>query len=163
LDSNLLSQCASLKLIFGDGQVESQSESAYKDFIRTFWSGQQQSITPQCVVKPTKPLDVSTSILISRLTQCPFAAKSGGHSAVPGGSSIGGGIDISFENLSKISLSSDKKTVSFQPSHTWYDIYTALEKDNVTIIGGRVASVGVGGLTLGGGKNIFLLNPGSMN
>jgi FAD/FMN-containing dehydrogenase len=77
---------------------------------------------------------------------------------VPGGSSIGGGIDISFENLNKISLSSDKKIVSFQPGHTWYDIYSALEKDNLTIIGGRVASVGVGGLTLGGGKKLHLLS-----
>lgn len=93
--------------------------------------------------------------MISRLTQCPFAAKSGGHSAVPGGSNIDGGITISFEKLGKISLAADKKTASFQPGHTWFDIYTALEKDNVTVIGGRVASVGVGGLTLGGGISYF--------
>lgn len=50
-----------------------------------------------------------------------------------------GGVTISFENLSNISVSRDKKTVSFQPGHTWYDIYKALEKYNVTIIGGRVS------------------------
>jgi FAD/FMN-containing dehydrogenase len=89
--------------------------------------------------------------LISRLTQCPFAAKSGGHSAVPGGSNVEGGITISFEKLSKITLAADKKAASFQPGHTWFDIYTALEKDNTAVIGGRVSDVGVGGLTLGGG------------
>lgn len=62
-----------------------------------------------------------------------------------------GGITISFENLSKITLSDDKQTACFQPGHTWYDVYTALEPQNVTVIGGRVASVGVGGLILGGG------------
>lgn len=144
-----------MKLIFGDSNVESKSETAFSSFISSYWSGQQREITPQCVFKPTKALDVSTSILISRLTQCPFAVKSGGHSAVPGGSNIDGGITISFEKLSKIALSLDKKTVSFQPGHTWYDIYTALERDDVTVIGGRVASVGIGGLTLGGGISYF--------
>jgi FAD/FMN-containing dehydrogenase len=127
-----------LKLIFGDDQVETQSEAAYNAFVSAFWSAQQQDLTPACVFKPEKALDVSTLILISRLTKCPFAAKSGGHSAVPGGSNIDGGITISFEKMGKIALSSDKKIVSFQPGHIWHDIYTALEKDNVTIIGGRV-------------------------
>jgi FAD/FMN-containing dehydrogenase len=77
--------------------------------------------------------------------------KSGGHSAVPGGSNVEGGITISFEKLSKITLAADRKTASFQPGHTWFDIYTALEKDNTAVIGGRVSDVGVGGLTLGGG------------
>jgi FAD/FMN-containing dehydrogenase len=94
---------------------------------------------PQCIVKPEKALDVSTTILISRLTQCPFAARSGGHSAVPGGSNIDGGITISFEKLGKMELSANKKIFSFQPGHTWYDIYTNLEKENLTIIGGRVS------------------------
>ncbi|KAJ8113339.1 hypothetical protein OPT61_g4507 [Boeremia exigua] len=147
--------CKSLDLVFGNSQVEHRTEAAFESFIGNYWSAQQRQITPQCVFKPTKPLDVSTAILISRLTQCPFAAKSGGHSPVPGGSNIEGGITISFEKLNKISLAADKKTASFQPGHTWYDIYTALEKDEVTVIGGRVASVGVGGLTLGGGISYF--------
>jgi FAD/FMN-containing dehydrogenase len=74
---------------------------------------------------------------------------------VSGGSNIDGGITISFENMNKITLSKDKKTVSFQPGNTWLKVYDTLQKDNVTIIGGRVASVGVGGLTLGGGKASF--------
>lgn len=145
------SQCKSLDLIFGRDSLESQSESAYTSFIESYWSAQQREIVPRCVFKPSKALDVSIAILIARLTQCPFAAKSGGHSAVPGGSNIEGGITISFEKLGKISLAADKKTASFQPGHTWFDIYTALEKDDVAVIGGRVSDVGVGGLTLGGG------------
>ncbi|KAG9199907.1 hypothetical protein G6514_007807 [Epicoccum nigrum] len=83
--------------------------------------------------------------------QCPFAVNSGGHSSVPGGSNVDGGITISFEKLNRIVLADDKKTASFQPGNTWFDVYSALEKHNTTIIGGRVASVGVGELTLGGG------------
>ncbi|KAF2026757.1 FAD-binding domain-containing protein [Setomelanomma holmii] len=148
--SGCAAACTSLKLVFGDDQVELQSESSYSAFVNDFWSAQQREITPQCVFKPEKALDVSTSILVSRLTQCPFAAKSGGHSAIPGGSNIQGGITISFEKLSKIALSADKKTVSFQPGHTWFDIYTALEKYNVAVIGGRVSRQSYAGVCIYG-------------
>ncbi|KAF1847782.1 FAD-binding domain-containing protein [Cucurbitaria berberidis CBS 394.84] len=147
--------CRSLKFIFGDDLVETQTEPTYNAFVNSFWSAQQREITPQCIFKPEKALDVSTTVLISRLTQCPFAAKSGGHSAVPGGSNVDGGITISFEKMSKIALSADKKIASFQPGHTWFDIYTALEAENLAVVGGRVSSVGVGGLTLGGGISYF--------
>ncbi|CAG5161870.1 uncharacterized protein ALTATR162_LOCUS6113 [Alternaria atra] len=143
LSSGCSAACMSLKLIFGDDQVETQSEPAYTAFLNDFWSAQQVEISPQCVFKPEKALDVSTSILLSRLTQCPFAAKSGGHSAVPGGSNIKGGITISFEKMNKTTPSADRKSVSFQPGQTWYDVYTKLEQYQLTIIGGRVSGVDV--------------------
>lgn len=59
---------------------------------------------------------------------------------MPGGSNAEGGITISFEKLDRISVSADKKIVSFQPGHTWFDIYKALEKENLAVIGGRVCS-----------------------
>ncbi|KAJ4376095.1 hypothetical protein N0V83_001376 [Neocucurbitaria cava] len=40
--------------------------------------------------------------------------------------------------MNKIAVSSDKKIASFQPGHTWHDIYTALEGENLAVIGGRV-------------------------
>lgn len=119
--------------------METRSETAYSEFVNAFWSGQQRAISPECVFKPAKALDVSTSILLSRLTQCPFAAKSGGHSAVAGGSNIEGGITISLEKLDEISVSSDRKVVSFQPGHTWFDIYTFLEPYGIAVNGGRVS------------------------
>ncbi|KAF2751073.1 FAD binding domain-containing protein [Sporormia fimetaria CBS 119925] len=143
--------CTSLKIIFGNDQVETRSESSYTSFVNAFWSNQQREIKPECIFKPEKALDVSTAVLISRLTDCPFAAKSGGHSPVPGGSNINGGITISFEKMNSLAISSDKKVLSFQPGHTWLSVYTFAEKQGVAVNGGRVSTVGVGGLTLGGG------------
>lgn len=57
--------------------------------------------------------------------------------------------------MKAIALSSDKATVSIQPGNTWFDIYTALEKDNIAVVGGRVSGIGIGGLTLGGGISFF--------
>jgi FAD/FMN-containing dehydrogenase len=58
---------------------------------------------------------------------------------VPEGSNIEDGITISMEKMNKVAVSADRKTVSFQPGQTWFDIYTALERDNLTIVGGRVS------------------------
>jgi hypothetical protein len=64
---------------------------------------------------------------------------------------VDGSITINFEKLNRIVLTNDKKPASFQPGNTWFDVYSALEEHNTTIIGGRVASADVGELTLGGG------------
>ncbi|KAF3031992.1 hypothetical protein E8E11_002612, partial [Didymella keratinophila] len=37
------------------------------------------------------------------------------------------------------------------PGNRWHDVYSYLEPYRLTVIGGRAATVGVGGLTLGGG------------
>ena len=36
----------------------------------------------------------------------------------------------------------------------WDDVYAALEPHNVTVLGGRVPGIGVGGFTLGGGTHV---------
>jgi FAD/FMN-containing dehydrogenase len=77
-------------------------------------------------------------VLLSRLTQCPFAVKGGGHAAFGGASSIDGGITVSMENFKKVAVSSDKKTADIGPGNRWVDVYTELEKYGVGVVGGRV-------------------------
>lgn len=83
---------------------------------------------------------MSTVVLISRLTQCPFAAKSGGHAAFTGASNIEGGITVTFEKMKGLKLSANKKTVDVQPGNKWHDVYTSLESSNLGVVGGRVSS-----------------------
>ena len=89
-------------------------------------------------------------MLLSRLTQCPFAVKGGGHTAFPGASSIEGGITVSLESMNEITLSSDAKTAAIGPGNRWGAVYTKLAEQNLTVIGGRASDVGLG-LVLGGG------------
>lgn len=77
-------------------------------------------------------------VLLSRLTQCPFAVKGGGHAAFGGASSIDGGITVSMEKFKKVAVSSDKKTADIGPGNRWVDVYTELEKSGVGVVGGRV-------------------------
>ncbi|GKT52327.1 FAD-dependent monooxygenase yanF [Colletotrichum spaethianum] len=141
--------CGSLQFIYGDAAVETRNETAYTAFVSSYWSANQAEVRPHCIFKPSKPEEVSVVVLLSRLTQCPFAAKSGGHAAMAGASSAEGGITISFVNMKGISLSADKKVASIQPGNIWGDVYEELTKSDLTVIGGRLYNIGVGGLTTG--------------
>lgn len=86
-------------------------------------------------------------VLLSRLTQCPFAVKSGGHAAFAGASNIEGGITVSLEKLDQVTLSPDKKTAAVGAGNKWFNVYTApaLTNNNLQVVGGRVSGIGVGG------------------
>lgn len=135
--------------MFGD-KVLSSGSSAYDAFTGAYWSTQTAEVNPYCVFKPAKAVEVSTVVLLSRLTQCPFAVKGGGHTGYPGASSIEGGITVSLESMNEITLSKDKKTAAIGPGNRWGAIYTKLAEQNLTVIGGRASDVGLG-LVLGGG------------
>jgi len=57
--------------------------------------------------------------------------------------------------LREITLSGDQKTAYIQPGNQWSEVYGVLEKKGISVIGGRVSEIGVGGLTLGGGISFF--------
>lgn len=52
-------------------------------------------------------------------------------------------------------ISEDKETVTSGAGQGWSEVYQALEPYGLYAIGGRLKSIGVGGLTLGGGINYF--------
>jgi FAD/FMN-containing dehydrogenase len=141
-------QCKSLELLFGSNAIISGAE--YDAFTSNYWSSQAASVDPYCIVKPVKALEVSTVVLVSRLTQCPFAIKGGGHTAFPGASSIQGGITVSLERMINISLSGDKSVASIGPGNRWGAVYTRLAEYGLVVVGGRASDVGLG-LVLGGG------------
>ncbi|KAI0140423.1 FAD-binding domain-containing protein [Xylariaceae sp. FL1272] len=121
-----------------------------------YWSVQQSKDTkPRCFFQPKNAEEVSITVLLSRATQCPFAVKGGGHAAFKGASNSDGGITIDFIRMNHVIPSSDRKTASLGPGNTWHNVYSNLEKYNLTMVGGRVASVGIGGLLLGGGISFF--------
>lgn len=90
--------------------------------------------------KPSKTLDVSTVVLLSRLYQCPFAVKGGGHAAWAGASSIQDGMTISLENFKQAKVAANKQTVDIGPGLRWVEVYRAVEVDGLSVVGGRVSS-----------------------
>lgn len=100
---------------------------------------------------PGSVQDVSKTLKIINFFKTRFSIRSGGHSPNPGWSSIKKpGLLIDLQKLNQITVSADKQTVSLGPGGRWGDVYAALDPYGVSVIGGRIPHVGVGGLILGG-------------
>ena len=67
-----------------------------------------------------------------------------------GASNIQGGLTIDLANLNQIQISQDGTLTYVGAGNHWIDVYSKLEEQQLAVIGGRVAGIGVGGLTLGG-------------
>ena len=120
-----------------------QGESSY-------WSNLQAETLPACRVEPATAKDVSASLLVTKFFRCPFAVKSGGHAAFKGASNIDGGLTIDLTNLNFIQVSNDNTLTQVGAGNRWIDVYTHLDPLQLSVVGGRVSDIGVGGLTLGG-------------
>ncbi|GAB1206531.1 hypothetical protein APSETT445_005221 [Aspergillus pseudonomiae] len=62
-----------------------------------------------------------------------------------------GGVVISLSALKQLELSENKSMVGLGPGLKWLDVYRGLDAHEVAVTGGRVTTVGVSGLLLGGG------------
>lgn len=52
--------------------------------------------------------------------------------------------------LDHVRVSEDKTVASLGPGARWGDVYSKIEQYGLTVTGGRVSDVGVGGFVLGG-------------
>ncbi|KAK4552246.1 hypothetical protein LTR86_010600 [Recurvomyces mirabilis] len=131
----------------------------YTDLYETeqlgYWSTFQANVTPSCFVRPASAEQVSYALAISEFTQCPFAVKSGGHAPFAGASNILGGMTIDLRLLNEISINDHKNVTRIGPGNHWIDVYENLTPRNLSVVGGRVTGIGVGGLVLGGGISFF--------
>ena len=77
------------------------------------------------------------------------------HTPFAGSANIQGGVTVDTSGLNQVTVALDKKSVSVGPGNRWGEVYSKLDALGLSTSGGRVASVGVGGLTLGGGISFF--------
>ncbi len=123
---------------------------SYLEGDSNYWSNQQAETLPACRVQPETAKDVSAALLVTAYFKCPFAVKSGGHAAFKGASNIDGGLTIDLSNLNMIQVSNDNTLTQVGAGNRWIDVYMHLDPLQLSVVGGRVADIGVGGLTLGG-------------
>lgn len=99
---------------------------------------------------PTTAQDVAAVVKTAKRFQCPFAVKGGGHTFFKGANSIQDGISVDLQRLNQVTPNKDG-TASVGPGNRWGRVYDILDGHGLTVMGGRVASVGVGGLLVSGG------------
>ncbi|KAI9449065.1 FAD dependent oxidoreductase [Lactarius psammicola] len=103
-----------------------------------------------CSVEPGSTQDVGLILQILGKSRTPFGVRSGGH-AINRGFSSTCGVQISLARFNSFNVNTEAQTVELGPSLLWDDVYQRLDPYGVTVIGGRIPGVGVGGLILGGG------------
>ncbi|KAH9218626.1 hypothetical protein DL95DRAFT_423351 [Leptodontidium sp. 2 PMI_412] len=134
----------------------SQFSSDYTYAKSHYWSNANADAIPACVVLPTNAQEVSAVIqILLKYPDVGFATKSGGHNANVGVASSDGGVLISMSQLNSITLSSDRKQAYLSPGARWMDAVGVLEPYNLTVVGGRLGDVGVGGLLIGCGLSFL--------
>ena len=119
------------------------------------------SAQPLAILSATTAADVSTGLAFARRYRLPLALRSGGHS-YPGysaGGAVGTGVPpsliIDTRGLNSFTFTGgDRVTIGAGASLA--EVYDTLGNRNVAIPGGSCATVGIAGLTLGGGVGVLV-------
>ncbi len=133
------------------------------DYVNTYWASQARVPKPALVIKPGNSEQLSRIVKIlakaflasSSKEPVQFAVRSGGHSPNAGFASVEAGIVIDLSQFNSIELSDDHKTVAIGTGQNWGSVFRRLEPHGLAVAGGRASSVGVAGLTLGGGLSFY--------
>ncbi|MBT2502091.1 FAD-dependent oxidoreductase [Curtobacterium sp. ISL-83] len=137
-----------------------RSGSAGWDGARVLENPRYDDADPQGILRAASTADVQAGLAFARNTRTPVALRSGGHSYT--GWSAGGaaGTDvprslvISTQDLDDVELHPDH-SVTIGPGARLGDVYAMLAQAGRAIGAGSCPTVGIGGLTLGGGVGVL--------
>ena len=139
-------------------------QAAYDLSLSTYWSQQEQNVTPSCVVTPRNTQQVSRAIQVLSKHQavdnrtaggCQFAIRGAGHTPWAGSANIDNGVTIDMTSIRSVKVNRANTVVSVGAGARWSAVYQVLDAAGLGVAGGRVAGVGVGGLITGGGLSYF--------
>jgi FAD/FMN-containing dehydrogenase len=121
-------------------------DSARKPAIARF-----HHVQPEAIVRCRTPGDVAEAISFARTTGLPTAIRSGGHCFA--GRSSSEGIVIDVTPINGVSVSDGVATIG--AGALLGEVYDSLNEHDLTLPAGSCPSVGIAGLTLGGGLGIL--------
>jgi hypothetical protein len=130
------------------GRVITPGEPEYDHARQTFVGGIDRH--PAVIARPASAEDVSRVVTLAAETGAELSVRSGGHSPLGLGVSEGG-IMLDLSDLKDIDLDVDGRTVWAQTGLSALELSSQLAEHNLAVGFGDTGSVGIGGLTLGGG------------
>jgi FAD/FMN-containing dehydrogenase len=131
-----------------DGQVIEPGDSAYDRARAVFYGAFDRR--PSAIVRVNDAAEVATVVSVARDTGAELTVRSGGHS-VAGHSMSNGGIVIDLSRLRALDLDVERRTAWAGTGLTAGEYTSAAGAHGLATGFGDTASVGIGGLTLGGG------------
>jgi FAD/FMN-containing dehydrogenase len=130
------------------GRVITPDDPGYDQARTVFYGGIDKR--PSAIVRVSSAKDIRRVIALARQEGCELAVRSGGHSVV-GHSTTDGGLVIDLRGMSKIDVDPGARTAWVETGATALQVTQAMAEHGLAIGFGDSGSVGVGGITLGGG------------
>lgn len=129
------------------GEIITPNDTEYESLS----SGTIKKGSPGIIARPKDQSDIAQIINFSKHNNLKISVRSGGHSNA-GFSTNDGGLVIDLSYFKQIELiDQENSIVKIGGGATWIEIADTLSDQNLVISSGDTKSVGVGGLTLGGG------------
>ncbi len=114
---------------------------------------QFDTIHPTAIAYCASPPDVQNCLAFARHFAQPFAVRAGGHSYAGYSTSTGLVIDVTRMNAIHVNANSGVATIG--AGARLVDVYAGLAQQGVVIPAGSCPTVGVAGLTMGGGVGVL--------
>ena len=105
---------------------------------------------PSVIVRPRNDADVARAVTLARDTGLPLAVRSGGHSGAAHGTADGG-VVIDLRDMKAVEFDVENGTAWAEAGLTAGEFTTAAAAHGLAVGFGDTGSVGLGGITLGGG------------
>ncbi len=135
------------------GQVFTPDEDGYEEARTLFYGGFNQR--PTVIARPVNAAGVSEIVSLARDNGIELAVRSGGHS-LAGHSLSDGGIVLDLHNLKSLQIDVERRTAWAEAGLTAGEYVTAAGAYGLTTGFGDTGSVGIGGITLGGGIGLLV-------
>jgi len=139
------------------GEVIRPADQTYDD-ARQVWNTAYDRY-PALIVRAADAADVLRGVEFAREQDLPLAIRSGGHSFA-GFGTVDGGVVLDLSRMKGISIDAARGTAWVQPGATTGDLAPQASRYGLTLPTGDVKSVGIGGLTLGGGIGFLVRKHG---
>jgi FAD/FMN-containing dehydrogenase len=140
-----------------DGRLIAPGDAGY-DRVRTVFYGDIDR-RPAAIVRAADASDVARVVSLARETGLELAVRSGGHS--PAGHSVSdGGIVLDLRDLRALDIDVQQRTAWVEAGLTAGEYTTAAGAHGLATGFGDTGSVGIGGITLGGGVGYLVRKHG---
>lgn len=135
------------------GRIVAPSDSDY-DVLRQVMAGGIDK-HPAAIVRVANADDVAATIRFARKHGAELAIRSGGHSGA-GHSTTEGGIVIDLRDMKALQIDVEGRTAWAEAGLTAGEVTNALAEHGLVVGFGDTGSVGIGGITLGGGVGFLV-------
>ncbi|MEX0816405.1 MAG: FAD-binding oxidoreductase, partial [Gaiellales bacterium] len=140
-----------------NGRMIEPDDDGYDEARTLFYGGIDRR--PAVVVRVADATDVSRVVTLARETGLPLAVRSGGHS-IAGHSVSEGGIVLDLSEMKALDVDAEERTAWAETGLTAAEFTTATATHRLALGFGDTGSVGIGGLTLGGGVGYLVRKHG---